>query len=342
MKCYKALEYSVKEGISVIKLMNFSNHPSDLDRFSGDYNQVKQFFVKHDFQGMEIIQNTQWDAGIIPSSMIVGLHMRFWPIWLDFWRNDKAELLRQFGDEASYSYYYGGKTRESIMEYYRNEIRTARDMDIRYVVFHVSHVQLEHCYNYRFTYTDDDVVDAFIEMINELLDGVHSNFDLLLENQWWPGLTLLDKRIATRLMKEIRYPNKGFMLDIGHLMNTNTELATETQAVEYICKTLGKLEELAACIKGIHLNSSLSGEYVRKRIQADTSYNTKENFFDNYLKVYEHVSRIDRHLPFTHPSIKRVMDLVDPKYLVYEFITDSFKQLEQYVITQNCVLEYDL
>ncbi|MHB8065318.1 MAG: TIM barrel protein [Ruminiclostridium sp.] len=324
----------------MLKLMNFSNHSSDLEWFSSDYNQIKQFLKKHDLQGLEMIQTTQWNAGIIPASMISGLHMRFWPIWLDFWRNDKAELLRQFGDVASYTHYYGGESRNSIMEYYRNEIKTACDMDTEYIVFHVSHVQLEHCYNYRFTYNDDEVIEAFIEMINELLEGVPANFELLLENQWWPGLTFLDKKAAARLMDGIRYPNKGFMLDIGHLMNTNTELATEAEAVTYILEVLEELEELSVYIRGIHLNSSLSGEYVKKQLQRGTDYNPKESFFNRYLNAFGHISRIDRHVPYTHPSIKRVIDFVNPQYLVYEFITDSFKKLEQYVETQNQALGY--
>lgn len=321
----------------MIKLMNFSNYSTELDRFLSDYNKIKQFLKKHDLQGLEIIQADKWDARIIPASLIKGLHMRFWPIWLDFWRGDKAELIRQFGDVASYSHYYGGESRESMMEYYRNEIKTACDMGVEYVVFHVSHVQLEHCYNYRFTYNDYEVIEAFIEMINELLDGVHANFELLLENQWWPGLTFLDKTVAVRLMEGIRYHNKGFMLDIGHLMNTNTELSTEAEAAVYILEVLGKLEELSLNIRGIHLNSSLSGKYVKKQIQRN-AYNPKDSFFNRYLNSFEHIARIDRHVPFAHSSIKSVIDFVNPQYLVYEFITDSFEELERYVETQSKAL----
>lgn len=319
--------------------MNFSNHSIDLNRFSGDSKKIKKFLERHELQGLEIIQTSQWQPEIIPPSLIRGLHMRFWPAWLDFWKNDRHELLRQFGDAESYRSYYGGETRDSIIEYYRNEIKTACDMGAEYVVFHVSHVQLEHCYNYRFTYNDNEIIEAFIEMINELLNGVSAEFDLLLENQWWPGLTLLDKEPAARLMREINYPKKGFMLDIGHMMNTNTDLASEEEGVEYILSVLKKLEELSAYIKGIHLNSSISGEYVKKQIRKWTGFDKRESFIDRYCKVFEHIAKIDNHVPFTDPSIKRVIDFVDPKYLVYEFITDSFEQLEQYVITQNRVLD---
>lgn len=322
----------------MLKLMNFSNHSSDLERFSGDSNKIKQFLDEHDLQGLEIIQTSQWKTESVPPSLIHGLHMRFWPAWLDFWKNDKDELVRQFGDIESYRQYYGGETWDCILEYYRNEIKTACDMGVKYIVFHVSHVQLEHCYNYKFTYNDEEIVEAFIEMINKLFKDISADFDLLLENQWWPGLTLLDKKIASRLMEGINYPQKGFMLDIGHMMNTNTELKTEAEGVEYILRVLQNLEELSSSIKGIHLNSSVSGKYVKRKIEDWDGFNKSECFFNRYLKVFEHIARIDNHIPFSHPSIKQVIDFVNPKYLVYEFITDSYEELEQYVAAQNRVL----
>ncbi len=323
----------------MLKLMNLSTHSSDMDKFEGDYSRIQQFLKRHELHGLELIQQDQWNAGVILPSMIVGLHMRFWPIWLDFWKNDKKELARQFGEEAVYTHYYGGSTKKAIVEHYRSELKTAGSMGVEYVVFHVSHVQLEHCYNYRFSYDDGDVVEAFIEMINEVFDGVNASFDLLLENLWWPGLTLLDRKIAARLMEGIRFPNKGFMLDIGHLMNTNRELAGEEEAVGYILEVLDRLEDLSVSIEGIHLNSSLSGEYVKREIRSYEEHPDKESFFDRYLKAFSHISKIDRHIPFTHPSIKKVIQYVNPQYLVYEFAAESLNELDKCMEMQNRVLQ---
>ncbi len=307
--------------------------------FSGNSGQLEKFLSKFGFDGLEMIQGMQqWNVESIPASLIVGLHMRFWPIWLDFWRNDRAELLRQFGDEASYVGFYGGKSRDALIEYYRRELKTACDIGVKYVVLHVSHVQLEHCYDYRFTYSDGEVADAFIEMINELMDDTDAAFDLLLENQWQPGLTFLDNRITEKLMKEIVYPQKGFVLDIGHMMNTNTDLETEKEATGYILKVLGNMGELAGHIMGIHLNSSLSGGYVKKCIDSGVGSNKDESFFSRYLELLGHISRVDRHIPFVDPSIRRVIDFIRPEYLVYEFLTDSLDQLGKYIDIQNRVL----
>lgn len=320
------------------KLLSFSIHPSNLDRFKRDYRQVKLFFKKHKLDGLEVLQPLKWDEGIIPASMITGVHMHFWPIWLDFWKNNRIELLRQFGEESTYKNYYGGVSKSTIIQHYKEELKTACNMGAKYVVFHVSHVELEHCYNYSFTYDDYAVVKAFIDMINEVFSDVDTNIELLLENLWWPGLTLLNKDIIVQLMEDIQHPNKGIMLDIGHLMNTNLNLRTEEKAVNYMLEEINKLYEISDYIKGIHLNSSLSGEYVQNIIESYQEHVQDESFYTRYFKAFSHLAKIDNHLPFRHRSIKKLIDYVNPKYLVYEFSTESLKQLDEYVKEQNKIL----
>ena len=317
--------------------MNISNHCSDLQKFGGDCENLKQFMLQHGLNGLELIQNSQWEEEI-PSSMVTGLHMRFWPIWLDFWKENTEELIKQFGDKSAYSMYYGGDTKATLVEYYRNELKTAQQIGVKYVVFHVSHAQLEHCYNYQFNYTDEEVVEAFVEMINLVLYDFEPSFDILLENLWYPGFTLLDKKIATKLMKEIQYPNKGFMLDIGHLMNTNLELESEQAAVKYILEVLKVLGDASANIKGIHLNSSLSGKYAKEQIDSFNAKDHAGSFYDLYIKAFTHIGQIDTHVPFTHPLIQKVIEYVKPQYLVYEFMTNSIEELSGFIEAQNRAL----
>lgn len=325
----------------MLKLINFSTHESDLDRFSRDHSMISQFLKKHEMDGLELIQHSPWDEDVIPSSMIQGLHMRFWPMWLDFWRNDESKLMKIFGEKSVCSHYYGGESREATVEQYRKELEVANKLDVKYVVFHVSHVLLEDCYTYSFNYTDNEIVEAFIEMMNEVLEGFQPNFDILFENLWWPGLTMLDPKIARRLMEEIDYPNKGFMLDIGHLMNTNKGLNKEEEATDYILQVLKGLEDMAIHIKGIHLNSSLSGEYVKKKIKSYKGCDGQGNFFERYIEAFSHIAQIDRHIPFCHSSIKKVVDYVNPQYLVYEFIARSLNELDEYIKEQNRALQMD-
>ena len=77
---------------------------------------------------------------------------------------------------------------------------------------------------YEFKYSDREVLDSVISLINELFDNEKYTFKLLLENLWWPGLKLTSKEEAEYILKNIKYKNTGFMLDTGHMINNNREL----------------------------------------------------------------------------------------------------------------------
>jgi hypothetical protein len=321
----------------LLKLTNLSDDPWTLSKFDNSTCKIENFLDTHGLNGLEIISCDKSGTAIIPKSRIMGNHLLFWPIWLDFWKSDKKELLRQFGDEKSYEEYYCCKSKNEFVENYRRALIEAENMGAKYVVFHVCHVQLEHCYNYKFTYSDSEVVDTFIEMLNEILDGLHIRLSVLFENHWFPGLTFLDKKQADKLMSGIHYPNKGFVLDIGHLMNTNLELSSEEEAAFYILKVLKALGDTAKNIKTIHLNSSLSGKYVKNSIK-NSVYNAEDSYINRLLCSMTHVGKIDTHIPFTHPSIKKVIEYVNPDFLVYELMTNSLEELTKYVDIQNRAL----
>ena len=321
------------------KLINFSTGEQDLNKFDSDPYEMRSFLEEHRLDGMEIIQHSEWNENIIPSALIRGLHMRYWPAWLDFWKGDKLQLKRQFGDNVTWMNFYGGSGREALVDFYRREADVAQKIGVKYLVFHIAHVELEHCYNYNFTYSDYDVIEAGIEMVNLIFRDEDPGMDLLFENLWWPGLNLLDRKAAGMLMEGVLCPRKGIMLDTGHLMNTDLDLKNEEEAVKYILSVLEGLGEITGFIKGIHLNSSVSGQYVKEQISKNRLLRKIEgDYFKNYFDAYGHILKIDRHLPFRHEGIKEIIDYINPRYLVYEFLPDSRELMEQYVRTQNEVL----
>ena len=62
-----------------------------------------------------------------------------------------------------------------------------------------------------------------------LLDGEDYTFDFLMENLWWPGLTMTRPEMTKRLLSQVHYQKKGIMLDTGHLMHMNLELKTQDE-----------------------------------------------------------------------------------------------------------------
>lgn len=319
------------------KLFNLSTHEMDLQKFECKHDIMNCFINKYGFDGIEMIQSGEWNEGLIPSKLITGFHMRFWPVWLDFWKGSKDKLINQFGSMEFVESFYGGDTKDAMVQYYKRELEVASKIGVKYVVFHISNVLPEHCFSYDFTYTDKEVLEAGIELINMVFDGFEGNLEVLFENLWWPGLKLTDKSDAEDFFSRINYQRKGFMLDISHMMNTNLKLGSEDEAVEYILSKLQGLGDLAAHIKGIHLNSSITGEYVRSQLD-NKSLQDEEDFMKKYCDSYLHVLKIDRHEPFRSSSINRVLDFVKPEYLVYEFLTEDISKLEAYCELQNSVL----
>lgn len=324
----------------MLKLVNISLHDSDLKKFNYNQDQMKEFLSKNGLDGFEMILYKNWSEKIIPSKLIKGFHMRYFPIWLDFWKENKEALLKQMGSEENIKKYYGVDNKKGLIDLFKNEIEVAQKTDAEYLVFHVSHVELQHIFNYQFTYTDDDVLDSTIELINEVFTDQNCKLKLLFENLWWPGLTFCNKKIVDRLMSEVNYSNKGFMLDISHLMNTNHDLQTESEAVDYILDLVSDLGDSKKYIQGIHLNSSLSGEYVKETIKKSRKDNRKVEV-TQMDEVYKHITKIDKHIPFEDKRIKEVIEFIKPKYLLYEVLTDTLEELQDYVDRQNEALGYN-
>lgn len=197
------------------KIINISTFKEDLDRFEQKSENMELFLKKNGLDGFELLQYNQWKDSIIPASMIKGVHMRHYPTWIDFWRGNDKKLISQFKNKDNISKYYNGQTREDMVAHYKSDIENAAKTGAKYLVFHVSHVELEHCFNYKFTYTDIDILDCAIELLNEVFEGYEGGLTLLLENLWWPGLTLKDSKVMEKLMTDIKYPHKGFMMDTG-------------------------------------------------------------------------------------------------------------------------------
>ena len=253
----------------------------------------------------------------LPADLIVGYHLTFYPDWLDFYRDDRAALVRKFGSLDTARRFYGGLGPEVLLEQYRQDLSRAAALGAEYVVFHVSDVSLEEGYTYQWLHSSAEVIDGAVEVINTILAGRDWPFAFLVENQWWPGFTFTQPEETARLLDGIRCPDKGIMLDTGHLMNTNTALRTQEEGAAYILEVLDRHGGLAKAIQGVHLHQSLSGSYVKTHtglLPADLPEDYLARFAANYL----HVLKIDQHRPWTSPAILPVVERLSPRWLTHE------------------------
>lgn len=274
-------------------------------------------YLKYGIEFIELSKYNKNDNEEI-KKIVKGYHLRFFPTWLDFYLEEKKEI------EIDKVAFFGGTSKNKMIEYYRKELEKAKKLEVEYVVLHASSVSVEESLTYNFRFSDTKILEKVVKFINEIFDEKKYNFTLLLENLWWPGLKLLSSWEVKYLLERVNYKNIGFMLDTAHMINTNLDLKNSDEAVEYILKNIENLSEYKNYIYGVHLNYSLSGEYVKKSIK-----NPK-----NIENIYEHIMKIDSHLPFENEGIKKILDKLPIKYLVFEIFGVSFEEREKKIKRQ--------
>lgn len=310
-------------------LFNITTSEDDLQRF-GSSKDLES--MMDGFDGVELMYYGEDEKEIIPKDRVVGYHMQFFPYWMDFWQGNEERLLKEFDTRENWERYYGEADREAIIRRLKKDLEYAHRYEAEYVVFHVSEATIEESFTWSYHHSDEEVVDATAELLNELFKEEDGKIALLLENLWQSGLKFTDPEITKRLLERIEYPNKGIMLDTGHLLHTNTQIRTQEEGIAYIHQMLDAHGELCNHIRGMHLNQSLTGDYCEK---------TKKNpppmdatYQDRYNQMFFHAFAVDKHEPFTGKGVKEMVERIAPEYLTFEFITGDNAQHREYLHQQ--------
>ncbi|MGN0353948.1 MAG: TIM barrel protein [Muricoprocola sp.] len=273
--------------------INFSISEDDIMRYR-DSSDLRSFYQKFGCSGLEVMPLESDRCQLIATDMAVGVHACCITDWMDL---DQEELLKHYWKDLDY----------------------ARDMHAEYVVFHVTQVSYAESLTYEMKHTNEEVIDAAADFINRLLDRQHYQFYFLMENLWWPGLTFEDPSLTHRLLDRVHYKKKGLMLDTGHFMNTNINLKTPEEALAYLNQMLDAHEDLIPMIKGIHLNQSLSGNYIRDYMDHKEVPSTDPSKLAE--QAFLHIFRTDLHQPFTAPGVDKLVKRIDPLFVTLEYIS---------------------
>ncbi len=300
---------------------NITTSFCDLDRFASREDFLA---LLNGFDGVELMVCGEDERNIIRPENVIGLHMGSFYCWLDFWQGNLDRCLQEFGTEEAMYAYYGGETRQALIDRFRADLANARRYGAEYMVYHVSDSNSLETVTGHYAHTDEEVVDATCELINIALDGVADGPLLLLENLWEPGLTFTRPEMTARLMDGIRYPHKGIMLDTGHLLHTNLSLRTQKAGLAYIHCRLDEHGDLCKYIRGIHLNQSLTGAYMR-RVRKNPPILSKD-YNEKMGQLFEYVFQADLHRPFVTPGVQELIERIAPDYLTFEFISNDLKQ----------------
>lgn len=322
--------------------MNFSIYEEMLSRYK-DSEDIRQSYKSRGLNGLEVIRAGESDCGMILPDMINGVHLYFHIFWMDWWKGNYQRLDEQFDSREQWIEYFGGTDKEAYLNSLREDLAYAEKVGAKYVVFHVSEVTLRESYTYKYYYTDKEVIDASLEVINTLLSEREYSFDFLVENLWWSGLTMKNIGLTRRLIEGIHTKRKGIMLDTGHYMNTTTRLKTPEDAVDYLNKMIDKYEKagMLKWFKGMHLQMSLSGEYVRRQRKKWKEHPLDFDeipFYDLFKLAYEHACNMDLHQPFIGRGVKEFVERVNPQYITLEYQQNSREEYEHFVDMQSELL----
>lgn len=324
--------------------MNFSIYEDKLNRYK-DSEELKNFYKQAGLNGLEVIRAVETGEEKIRPEMVNGVHLYYHIFWMDWWKQDYSRLDEEFDSRTQWMDYYGGTDRNLYLDALRKDLEYAEAMGAKYVVFHVSEVTLRESYLYQYKYTDEEVIDASLEIINTLLDEREYPFDFLVENLWWSGLNLKDISVTKRLMDGIHSEKKGIMVDFGHYMNTNPELKTPEEGIAYLHQLADQYEEagLLSYFKGVHLHLSLSGEYVKEqKMEWEESPIDFEKipFYELFRLVYTHMHDIDQHKPFLCDGIRELTERFAPQYITYEFHKSECEDYLEMLKEQSRLLGY--
>ena len=319
------------------KLMNLTTNYYDLLRYSSN-EDLKNNYRKFGLDGIEVMVAGIDRKEIIKNDDVIGVHLKYFYYLVCLWNEDAAKTLAEYDSWDTCRDIFGGTGRDAIIKVYKQNLNFALKYKPEYTVFHISDVSMQNSITRDFSYTDIDVVNAVIDLVNTVFPEYDLGVTLLFENLWWPGLTLEKPELVEYLINGIKYPNCGVMLDIVHLFNTNTSIRTVDDGIDHVYRVLSKYGNLDF-IKGIHLHQTLSGEYADSVL--NEPFPISGSYFERFGLVFPHIMKLDAHRPIISNRVSAPVKHINLEYLVLEFITSSREEHERFLREQiNCLPQF--
>ena len=321
----------------MLELVNFSEYPEDLERFSYDWEEVRKFTKKEDIDGIELLIGSDINSPDIPDGLVKTVHLPGWFGWARTWKD--PHTIPSDCEPLEVKYYYGAATPEALLNSFQTNVERAKNLGAAYGVLHVSHVELEEVYTHSFRYNSKEILSTAASFVNTVCSNYPNGeppVTLAFENLWWPGLTFLSEEEIQYFTDLLDFENWMFILDTGHLMN-GLDVRNEQDGIKKVVSTIEMLsDKTIEKIRAVHMQCSTSGAYQQTYLKCSPPPSfSLMSYSDKMIDLMQHIPLIDEHRPYSDRSCKKIIDLVQPEFLVHEFITHSKEELRKNIRKQK-------
>ena len=289
------------------------------------WERLGDMLLAQGLDGFEILGDVLKTWEPLPLSLIRGYQMQTLSDWLDCYLGHKEEYILDFRVKREAADYFKKGKPEDILNLYRADLAYGRTLNAPYIVFDVSNADEQEMFSLRWSHSDYWVMDAAIEILNELLRNVEPDFSLMLGNDRCPGFTFTEPEKTEYLLSRIQYPKVGIMLDTGRLLSTCWGTKNQSEAIRYIHSMLDKHGELSRSILGLHFSYLPTLGWTREKRKEPQR--TRQEYHPPYwtpeLALRLRVKWLDRHTCWSNPECVSLIDRIKPQYLVHVFYHDS-------------------
>ncbi len=255
------------------------------------------------------------------------VHLPYATDWLAAWEGRPYVM-----DEGSSRIYMYGRSPEDVVSNIEKAVRVAEKARPPYGVMHLANADIPFMHTHGFPHTDSDVISNFSEVMNRVASafpGGEPPFQILFENLWWPGLRMTDMSGYRLLERKIEFSNWGICLDVGHLMSCLPGIRTEQNGIEAVLDVVSRYDEDAVDrIRTVHFHYSASSDY-RDSFEEKTPGDGP--ITDFLIKMYPHVSSIDRHMPFSDSRCAEILESLRPEFVTHEMPGSEIGPLEDFI-----------
>lgn len=245
------------------------------------------------------------------------IHLPYATDWYSIWTG--RERVSEDIPKEDVVYYHYGHDREEIIGNVRKAMTCAEVLHPAYGVIHAGCANIRELLKLDYSDSDRDVLSVFAEIINAAVSEFPNGeppFKLLFENQWWPGLRMLDNSNFQTLSEKIEFSNWGLCLDTGHLLVTTKDSKEDRQAAELLMKIFDRYsDDMLDSIMTVHLHTNNCYDYISRYKEPDHEIKDIHELID---MGYGHVCSMDQHRPFSDPVAVGLVDRLRPEYVTHE------------------------